>query len=268
MAMHPTSTHPVPGTAVFRHAPVWFGMAAVAAASWFYLLWMDRNMAAMDGNSMAPMAMAMQSGGFDLLLPSLAMWAVMMLAMMLPTVVPSTALYSNLAAKRNATSGNRATAMYVAGYSVCWILFAAPAAALQTVLTTTSLLDSMAQSTSALMSAAILFAAGLYQFSPLKTACLSKCRSPLGFFMAKWRDGVGGALALGIQHGGYCVGCCWALMAVMFVVGAMNLAWMGALTLLVLSEKVIPPAWRVDRITGMALVMSGLWMGASAWAGL
>jgi predicted metal-binding membrane protein len=164
--------------------------------------------------------------------------------------------------KRNAKGSSRATAAYVAGYSACWILFAVPAALAQLALTNTALLDSMAQSTSALLSAVILLAAGLYQFTPLKTACLSKCRTPLGFFMARWRDGTGGALVLGIQHGGYCVGCCWALMAVMFVVGAMNLAWMGALTVLVLSEKVIPPAWRVDRITGAMLVVSGLWMGA------
>jgi predicted metal-binding membrane protein len=157
--------------------------------------------------------------------------------------------------------------MYVTGYAACWILFAVPAAALQSTLTATRLLDPMAQSTSALLSAAILLAAGVYQFSALKTACLTKCRTPLGFFMAKWRDGIGGALVLGIQHGSYCVGCCWALMAVMFVVGAMNLLWMGAITVLVLSEKVVPPAWRIDRITGAALVVAAMWIGAGAWLG-
>lgn len=250
-----------------RHAPVWIGMAAVAAVSWFYLLWMNQNMTAMDGNGLAQMTMATQGGGWAHVWPSFAIWAVMMVAMMLPTVVPSTALFAHLAVKRNATNSNWATAMYVTGYSACWIVCAVPAAALQTALTNAALLDPLAQSTSQLMSAAILLAAGLYQFSPLKTACLSKCRSPLGFFMAKWRDGVGGAFTLGIQHGRYCVGCCWALMAVMFVVGAMSLVWMGVLTLLVLSEKVIPSAWQIDRLTGSTLVFAGLWVGVRAWTG-
>ncbi|AOW13525.1 hypothetical protein LPB72_10945 [Hydrogenophaga crassostreae] len=254
--------------ATARHAPVWIGMAAVGAASWLYLVQMDAGMAVVGGQAIEPGEMAMQGRGFGVLLATFAMWAVMMVAMMLPTVVPSTVLFSHLAGKRNARNSNRATAVYVVGYSAAWIVFAAPAAAFQWALTSSSLLDPLAQSTSMAMSAAILLAAGLYQFSPLKTACLSKCRSPLHFFMAKWRDGVGGALALGFQHGGYCVGCCWALMAVMFVVGAMNLVWMGALTALVLSEKVIPPAWQVDRITGAALVFSGVWLGVGALAGI
>jgi len=253
--------------AAARHAPVWIGMAAVATLSWFYLGQMGMGMAAMDGGAMEQGVMARPFGGWDMLLATFAMWAVMMLAMMLPTVVPSAALFSHLAAKRNPKNSNRATTMYVVGYSACWLLFAAPAATFQWVLTNTALLDAMAQSTSALMSAAILLAAGLYQFSPLKTACLSKCRSPLGFFMAKWRDGSVGAIALGIQHGSYCVACCWALMAVMFVVGAMNIVWMGAITLLVLSEKAIPPAWQIDRITGVALMISGLWVGIHALTG-
>jgi predicted metal-binding membrane protein len=248
--------------AVTRHAPVWIGMAAVSAVSWVYLVRMEESMSTMGGNGMAQAAVAMEGSGIGQLGATFAMWVVMMLAMMLPAIVPSALLFSNLTARRNPGNSNRATAMYVAGYAACWILFAAPAAALQSMLAATWLLDPMGRSTSALLSGAILLAAGLYQFTPLKTACLSKCRTPLGFFMAKWRDGSGGALVLGVQHGGYCVGCCWALMAVMFVVGAMNLAWMGALTVLVLSEKVIPPAWRVDRITGVMLVVSGLWMGA------
>jgi predicted metal-binding membrane protein len=247
--------------AASRHAPVWIGMAAVAAVTWFYLVRMDENMATTASEGAGYGSMAMGGGGLPVLLATTVMWGVMMVAMMLPAIVPSAVLFSNLAARRNAQGGNRVTAMYVAGYSACWILFAVPAATLQWSLMNSALLDSMAQSTSALLSGAILVAAGLYQFTPLKTACLSKCRTPLGFFMAKWRDGAGGALVLGIQQGSYCVGCCWAFMAVMFVVGAMNLASMGALTVLVLSEKVIPPAWRIDQITGAMLVVSGLWMG-------
>jgi predicted metal-binding membrane protein len=260
-----TSANLISGRAL-RHAPVWLGMAAVAAVSWFLLVQMDAGMSAMSSNGMVEDSIAMGAGGpgLGLFLATFAMWAVMMVAMMLPAVVPSATLFSTLAASRHAPSSNLTTTMYIAGYTACWLLFAAPAAALQSALTNSALIDAMGQSTNALLSAVILLAAGLYQFSPLKTACLAKCRSPLAYFMAQWRDGAGGALMLGIRHGGYCVGCCWALMAVMFVVGAMNLVWMGSLTFLVLSEKVVPPAWRIDRITGVALVISGLWMGALA----
>ena len=255
-----TTTQTWPGVAL-RHAPVWTGMLMIVAMSWYWLAMMEDSMSAMGNEGMADGAMAMQGSGLGTLLATFAMWAIMMVAMMLPAVVPSTVLFSRLAAQRDANRSGRATTMYVLGYSACWIAFAAPAATLQWALTHSFLLDNLAQSTSTAMSAAILFAAGLYQFSPLKTACLSKCRSPLGFFMANWRDGSCGALSLGILHGSYCVGCCWALMTVMFVVGAMNLVWMGAITVLVLSEKVIPPTWQVDRITGGALLLAGLWIG-------
>lgn len=249
-----------------RHAPVWIGLFAVAAMSWYWLVLMDQHMAPMASGD-AQKAMAAQSGDGGLFLASVAMWAIMMTAMMLPTVVPSMAIFSQLAARRNAANSNRTTAMYVLGYSACWVLFALPAAALQSGLAGSSLLNAVAQSTNTWMSAGILIAAGLYQFSPVKTACLAKCRSPLAYLMAKWRDGAGGALVLGIKHGGYCVGCCWALMALMFVVGAMNLVWMGAITVLVLSEKVMPPAWQINRIMGAAFVIAGIWLAARAVAG-
>jgi predicted metal-binding membrane protein len=193
------------------------------------------------------------------------MWAVMMVAMMLPTVAPSAAVFSNLAARRDPGSINGATASYVAGYTASWIAFAAPAALMQWALTQALLLDPMARSTNTMLSSAILLAAGIYQWLPLKSTCLAKCRTPLAFFMAHWRDGKSGAFRLGMRHGGYCVGCCWALMAVMFVVGAMSLAWMGLIMLLVLSEKVIPARWRFDKALGVALIATGLWMATGVW---
>lgn len=258
-------THLIPG-AVLRHAPVWIGMAAIITMSWLYLVQMSGSMSAMGASGHAGMAMG--DAGAPSLVAVFAMWAVMMLAMMLPTVTPSASVFSHLATRRDPLRGGSATALYIAAYATPWIAFAAPAALLQWALTHALLLDPMARSTSALLSAAILLGAGLYQFTPLKTACLSKCRSPLAFFMAKWRDGPAGALVLGLSHGSYCVACCWALMTVMFVVGAMNLAWMGLLTVLVLGEKVIPPAWHVDRVVGLALVTSGVWVAAGAWLGM
>jgi len=182
------------------------------------------------------------------------------MAMMLPTVAPSASVFASLAARREPGRTNGATATYVAGYAASWITFAAPAALIQWALTQALLLDPMARSTNTILSSAILLAAGVYQWLPLKTACLSKCRTPLAFFMANWRDGWRGAFWLGLRHGGYCVGCCWLLMAVMFVVGAMNLAWMGLIMLLVLSEKLIAANWRFDQALGAALIAAGLWI--------
>jgi predicted metal-binding membrane protein len=245
-------------------APVWIGMAAIVAVSWFYLGGMGGDMSAIAGAASAHDGMAMGRRGATTFLAVFSMWAVMMLAMMLPTVAPSASVFASLSVRRDPGRSNRATSMYVAGYAATWIAYAAPAALMQWGLAHALLLDSMSRSTSALLSSAILLAAGVYQFTPLKNACLSKCRTPLAFFMAQWRDGLPAALVLGVQHGGYCVACCWALMAVMFVVGAMNLAWMGFLTLVVLGEKVIPARWRFDRAVGATLVVAGLWIVASA----
>ena len=247
-----------------RRAPVWIGMAAIVAMSWYYLGRMDSAMSPMQGSASPHAGMAMGGDGAAGLLMAFGMWAVMMVAMMLPTVAPSAALFSSLTARRDPGHANGTTATYVAGYAASWIAFAAPAALMQWALTHAMLLDPMARSTSTMLSSAILLFAGVYQWLPLKSACLSKCRTPLAFFMANWRDGRSGAFWLGVRHGGYCVGCCWALMAVMFVVGAMSLAWMGLIVLLVLSEKVIPASWRFDRALGVALVIAGIWIAAGA----
>lgn len=246
-------------------ASVWIGMAAIAAASWLYLGGMAASMSAMASGENHGMAMG---GGIGALAATFAMWAVMMIAMMLPAVAPSAFLFSSLSARRDPAHCKRATALYVVGYTACWIIFAAHAAVLQWTLASSQLLDGMTRSTSTSLSSAILLAAGFYQFTPLKHACLSKCRTPLGFFIAEWRDSALGALLLGMRHGGYCVACCWVLMAVMFVVGAMNLAWMGLLTLVVLGEKVIPEPWHFDRAVGATLVVAGVWIAAGASLGI
>jgi predicted metal-binding membrane protein len=116
----------------------------------------------------------------------------------------------------------------------------------------------MGESTSAMLSAAILVAAGLFQFSGMKNACVSKCRSPFAFLMHEWRDGAAGALLLGLRNGSNCVGCCWALMMVLFVVGTMNLLWMALFTLLVSGEKIVPARWRLDAIVGAGFIVWGV----------
>lgn len=247
-----------------RRATLWIGMAAIVAMSWAYLGRMHDGMAAMQGAATPHMGIAMGGGNAASLLTAFGMWAVMMMAMMLPTVAPSASVFASLAARREPGKTNGAASTYVAGYAASWITFAAPAALIQWALTQALLLDPMARSTNTMFSSAVLLAAGVYQWLPLKTACLSKCRTPLAFFMANWRDGRRGAFWLGLRHGGYCVGCCWLLMAVMFVVGAMNLAWMGLIMLLILSEKLIAANWRFDRTLGAALIAAGLWIAVGA----
>ncbi|MBX3585974.1 MAG: DUF2182 domain-containing protein [Ramlibacter sp.] len=254
------------GASRLRRAPVWLGMAAIVVISWYSLGAMNGamsdSMPAMRDGARAHAGMAMGGGGLASLATAFGMWAVMMVAMMLPAVAPSASVFSAVAVRRGPQGGNRTTTLYVTGYAAMWIAFAAPAALMQWALTRALLLDPMARSTSTMLSATILLAAGAYQWTPLKNACLARCRTPLAFFLAKWRDGALGAFVLGLQHGGYCVGCCWALMAVMFVVGAMSLTWMGLFMLLVLGEKLISPNWRFERVIGAVFIASGLWVGA------
>lgn len=242
-------------------APVWAGMVTIAAASWVYLAHLRSDMSAMPGGNSVHQAMAAMTvtvSDQSVLAATFAMWAVMMMAMMLPSVAPSASLYMTLTRRRDPNRSTTMAAMYIAGYVAPWIAYAAPAALAQWALTRQMLLDPMAESTSALLSALILISAGAYQFLPMKNACLTRCRSPLGYFMTEWRDGRLGAFMLGVRYGSFCVGCCWALMAVMFVVGTMNLAWMALLSLVVLGEKLVPTHWYFDRVVGGLLITWGL----------
>jgi predicted metal-binding membrane protein len=243
-------------------------LGAVAALSWLYLAHMNAGMtsAAPHSHGMAGMAMpAMAPRLATQFLTAGAMWSVMMVAMMLPTALPAAATFEALARRRAAHTQTVAasTALYVGGYIAAWTVYAALAAAGQIALSRAALLTPALESASLVFSALILLGAGAFQFSALKDACLSKCRTPLAFFLAEWRDGPTGALKLGFRHGGYCVGCCWAVMALMFVVGAMNLALMAALTLFILVEKIAPVRWRVREISGAVLVAWGLWLAVA-----
>lgn len=245
------------GTWWSGRAPLWLGLTAIVAASWLVLLHMYANMPAMNGGASAGSAMVMPATGAPPLAASFAMWVVMMLAMMLPSVAPALPIYLGMAGQRDPDRARAMSALYATGYVAPWIVYAAPAALAQWVLTRQMLLDPMGESASAWLSAAILMIAGLYQFLPLKHACLRRCRSPLAFFLMEWRDGRVGAFTLGIRHGAFCVGCCWALMAVMFVVGTMNLAWMAVVALAVLGEKLVPARWRFDSVVGVVLIVWG-----------
>jgi predicted metal-binding membrane protein len=148
----------------------------------------------------------------------------------------------------------------VVAYVVVWIGFSAAATGAQWLLERVRLMSDMMASANALLSGALLIAAGLFQWSPLKYVCLSKCRSPMSFILNEWRPGVLGAFVTGIRHGVYCLGCCWALMALLFVFGTMNLVAAAALAILVLAEKALPWGVAIARAAGAVLVVWGVWI--------
>ncbi len=164
-----------------------------------------------------------------------------MVAMMVPSVIPMIMMFAAVNKKKRANEqGTVSTLVFLSGYLVAWTLFSLAASLLQWPLHSFGVMNSMMESNSYRLSGAVLIAAGLYQWTPLKDACLHQCRSPLGFVMTQWRDGRLGALRMGIHHGVYCIGCCWALMLVLFAVGIMNILWVLIIAVFVLLEKIQP----------------------------
>lgn len=186
----------------------------------------------------------------------LAMWAVMMAAMMLPSAVPMVLTFAAL--DRRSGRGHCHTAAFALAYLVVWLGFSLAATAVQWWLQGLGLVSTVGASTTPLFAGGLLLAAGSVQFTPLKQACLRKCRSPVGFLVTEWRAGATGAAAMGLRHGAFCLGCCWALMLLPFVAGTMNLLWMVVLTALVTVEKVAPHGEAVSRTMGVALAAAGL----------
>lgn len=231
------------------------GFAVVIALGWLYLVRMNVGMTHMIMPAMTP-------GLGEQLVSAFIMWSVMMVAMMLPSELPAAAMFEGLARRRN-PHASAAGLFYGAGYAAAWVGYSAVAAVWQVALSRAVLLTPMLQSASVVLSAVILLGAGAFQFTSFKDACLTRCRTPLAFFLAEWRDGNRGALILGLRHGSYCVGCCWAVMAVMFVTGAMNLLWMAILTLVVLGEKLTPARWRFRQAAGVMLILWGLAVAAT-----
>jgi predicted metal-binding membrane protein len=233
-----------------ERAIVLTGLAALVALAWLYLA-SGAGMGTMP--DMADMQMPPSPWAL-----SFAMWATMMVAMMTPSASPAILLYGRVhghAAAQGRVSGLAPTTAFAAGYLLLWILFSTLATSAQVALEHAGLLTSTnLGSRSRWLSAGVLALAGLYQFSPHKNACLSKCRAPAAFLSQHWRPGVGGALRLGALHGLYCLGCCWLLMALLFVGGVMNLAWIAALTVLVLAEKLLPGGAWIGRATGLLLL--------------
>ncbi|MGA7458251.1 MAG: DUF2182 domain-containing protein [Methyloceanibacter sp.] len=201
-------------------------------------------------------------------LAAFGMWVVMMVAMMLPSASPTVLLYARVV--RQAESQGRApragasVAAFASAYLSLWILFSLLAVAAQWALEHLGVMSAMMSLRGALLAGAVLIAAGLYQLTPLKTACLRHCRGPAQFIAAHWRPGVRGAWRMGITHGAYCLGCCAALMLLLFVGGVMNLVWIAGLTLMVAIEKLVPLGAVAAKAIALLLIAGGATLLAAA----
>jgi predicted metal-binding membrane protein len=238
-------------------------LVAVVALAWIYLVHLDRQMSSsMEHDAMmADMGMAMdRSWTTTDVFVTFTMWAVMMIGMMTGTAAPVLLLFAAARAGKGASGARLSVLVFGLGYLTVWVAFSAVAALAQAALRQAAMLSPAMAASSRYLAGPILMAAGAYQLTPWKSSCLTQCRSPLGFLMSHWRDGRLGALQMGLRHGAYCVGCCWALMCVLFVVGVMNLLWVAALTAFVLIEKIGPAGATLARVAGAAMVLVGMLM--------
>ncbi len=233
-------------------------MLVMAALAWFYMVYLDLQHASMTETMAMPMMMEWSSADFVFML---VMWAVMMFAMMLPSVTPTVIIFGRVSEKRKSAERPFApTAAFVAGYLVAWTGFSLLATVVNWWLHTHGWMTSMMGQIGSGIGGVVLIAAGLFQWTPLKNACLDHCRSPMSFLMHHWREGVSGATMMGLHHGVYCLGCCWMLMALLFVLGVMNLPWVAVLAIVVLAEKTLPYGQFLSRILGLALIGWGAWL--------
>lgn len=189
-----------------------------------------------------------------------AMWTVMMAGMMLPSASPFVLLYGASARRSTRDTAGRQIYALAAGYLLVWAVFSLGATVAQRAFAALRIVSPMMEVTSSRVGAVFLLLAGMYQLTPIKDACLRTCQSPLGFLMSRWRDGWRGALVMGLEHGIHCVGCCWALMLLLFAGGVMNLAVIAALTALVAFERLAPRGLPTARFTGVLLMAAGVWL--------
>jgi len=253
------------------------GLIFLTVVAWTYVLYQahEMNSMSMQGPRMKmemPMDMKMP---MEMTMPQLqpwqptqlvlifVMWAVMMVAMMIPSAAPMILLFATVNRKRREQERPfMSTGIFALAYLVMWTIFAAVATLAQAKLHSATLLSPMMVSTSAILGGLLLIAAGIFQWTPLKRACLAHCRSPLDFITTGWRNGASGAFLMGMRHGAYCLGCCWVLMTLLFVTGVMNILWIAIIAAFVLLEKVAPAKanpW-LSRISGLLLIGWGTWL--------
>src|SRR6516165_2517954 len=247
-------------------------LAVLTTLAWADIFWLADDMA-MGGMDMTGFRMI--PAGQGLMMPAsapwqpiefgyvLAMWTVMMIGMMTPSAAPMILIYARVG-RQAVNSGQplAASCWFAAGYLLAWTAFSLVATSAQWALERAALLTPMMHSASNVLGGTVLIAAGLYQWTPVKEACLSYCQAPLTFIMRHggFHREATGALALGFRHGLYCVGCCWAIMALLFVGGVMNLLWIAALAILVLFEKLAPIGRLVARLMGLVFIVCGVWL--------
>jgi predicted metal-binding membrane protein len=229
------------------------GVIAVTALAWIYLI-----NAAAEMGEMAGMVQIKPWSALDAVM-MFVMWSIMMIGMMVPSAAPVILLYALVWRKhRIAGQPYAPTGAFAAGYVTIWTAFSLGATTLQWGLERAALLSPMMVSTSSIFGGLILIAAGLYQLTPYKNACLRRCRSPVEFLSRHWRPGAWGAFMMGLEHGAFCLGCCWILMVLLFVGGVMNLLWVATITLFVLVEKVLPFGRNVGQGMAGVLVLAGI----------
>jgi predicted metal-binding membrane protein len=229
------------------------GVLSLSVLAWAALAWLVIDM----GHPLAQLTMPASSHwSMAQAFAVWVMWAVMMAAMMLPSALPMILAFMKLGTDAAGVARARS---FVAAYLLVWCAFSVAASVAQWGLQAAGWVDPMIVSRSAGLTAVLLLIAGLYQFSPLKRICLASCRTPMAFLLGEWRAGVSGAFVMGLRHGLFCLGCCWALMVLLFVGGAMNLAWVAALSITVAVEKLAPHGERLAKLLGAALIATGLW---------
>lgn len=230
----------------------------ISALAWAYLLYVAADMSSMAMNMVMP---AVHSWTFAEFIAMFIMWSVMMVAMMLPSATPMILLFVRLNRNQELQKRSRnPVELFMGGYLLVWAVFSVFATLLNWGLHQGGALSSVMGRTTPVIAGFTLLAAGLFQWTPLKYACLTHCRSPIGFLMGHWREGRLGTVQMGIQHGLFCLGCCWLLMVLLFVLGVMNLVWIAVLTLFVLAEKILPAGHVVGRISGIGMIAWGVWL--------
>jgi predicted metal-binding membrane protein len=236
-------------------------LAGVTAIAWLYLLAVRQDMSGMDMDDMPDMVMAEVPWTPATFALSFTMWLVMMLGMMLPSATPMILTFATINRNKRAVGQSFVpTSVFAAGYLAAWSGFSLAATVAQWALDRAALLSPGLAATSPVLGGALLILGGLYQFTPLKQICLRNCRSPLAFVLNNWRDGCAGSLRMGLEHGGYCLGCCWVLMMLLFVVGVMNLLWVAATAVFVFAEKLLPGGIWIGRLGGAAMLGFGAFL--------
>jgi predicted metal-binding membrane protein len=234
------------------------GLALVAAVSWWWILAMSADMyGPMTGASAWSMTSTWDARHLLLLF---AMWAVMMMAMMLPSAAPMLMLYIAVVRRSDESTLVRRVYALAGGYLLVWTIFSVAAAAGQRVLTAGAIVSPMMGLANPTVGGVVLLLVAAYQFTPLKRGCLDACRSPFGLVTRYWRSGTHGAFTMGVRHGIYCLGCCWALMLLLFVGGVMNAWIIAGLTLFVLVEKIASFGKMASRVGGITLAVLGIWL--------